>query len=122
MKRFEAENRLIPIVGNFAGPKALKGVAAFLKKNGLMVSTFYTSNVEYYLFENSQWQPYVDNVRALPLSDDPVFIRAYFTNAGGTHPQNVPGHRSTTLIQSMRQFLRDESAGRIRNYFDVVAP
>lgn len=122
MKRFEAENRLIPIVGNFAGPKALKAVAAFLKKNGLMVSTFYTSNVEYYLFENAQWQPYVSNVRALPLSDDPVFIRAYFTNAGGVHPQNVPGHRSTTLVQSMREFLRDESAGRIRNYSDLVTP
>jgi len=122
MKRFEAENRLIPIVGDFAGPKALKAVAAFLKKNGLMVSTFYTSNVEYYLFENAQWRPYVDNVRALPLSDDAVFIRAYFTNAGGVHPQNVPGHRSTTLVKSVREFLRDESAGRIRNYFDIVAP
>ena len=50
MKRFEAENRLIPIVGDFAGATALKSVANFLQKNGLMVSTFYTSNVEYYLF------------------------------------------------------------------------
>lgn len=122
MKRFEAENRLIPIVGDFAGPKALKAVGAFLKKNGLMVSTFYTSNVEYYLFENSEWRPFVNNIRTLPVSEDAVFIRAYFSNAGGVHPQNVPGHRSTTLLQSMQQFLRDESAGRIKTYFDIVAP
>lgn len=122
MKRFEAENRLIPIVGDFAGSKALKAVANFLQKNGLMVSTFYTSNVEYYLFENSQWRPYVANVRGLPTTQDAVFIRAYFSNAGGAHPLNVAGHRSTTLLQGIREFLRDESAGRIRSYWDVVAP
>ena len=122
MKRFEAENRLIPIVGDFAGPKAFKAVANFLQKNDLMVSTFYTSNVEYYLFENSQWRSYLANVRGLPTTEDAVFIRAYFSSAGGAHPLNVPGHRSTTLIQSIREFLRDESAGRIRSYWDLVAP
>ncbi len=122
MKRFEAENRLIPIVGDFAGSKAFKAVGKFLQKNGLKVSTFYTSNVEYYLFENGEWRPYVSNVRALPSTDDAVFIRAYFANAGGIHPQSVPGHRSTTLVHSMREFLRDESAGRMRSYWDVVEP
>src|SRR4030095_12996110 len=56
MKRFEAENRLIPTVGDFAGSKAFKAVANFLQKNSLMISTFYTSNVEYYLFEKGQWR------------------------------------------------------------------
>src|SRR5215471_10161033 len=50
MKQFQAENRLIPIVGDFSGPQAFRNVAAFLSKNNLKVSTFYTSNVEYYLF------------------------------------------------------------------------
>ena len=121
MKRFEGENRLIPITGDFAGPRAFKNVAAFLKKNGLAVSTFYTSNVEYYLFENGQWQRYVDNVRALPVTEDAVFIRAYFSNAAGlSHPQNVPGHRVTSLIHSMRQFLRDAGTSRLRSYSDLV--
>jgi hypothetical protein len=122
MKRFQAENRLIPIVGDFAGTKAFKSIGNFLQKNGLAVSTFYTSNVEYYLFDSSQWRPYVANLNGLPLTDDAVFIRAYFGNVGGPHPENVPGHRSTTLVQSMRGFLRDEAAGRIRSYWDVVAP
>ena len=122
MKRFEAENRLIPIVGDFAGSKAFRAVGKFLQQKELKVSTFYTSNVEYYLFENGQWQPYVSNVRALPSTDDAVFIRAYFANAGGVHPQSAPGHRSTTLIHSMREFLRDQSEGRLRSYWDVVNP
>ena len=121
MKRFEAENRLIPIVGDFAGARALKSVASFLQKNGLMVSTFYTSNVEYYLFENAEWRPFVSNVRAFPSTEDAVFIRAYF-GSFGVHPLNVPGHRSTTLVHSMRDFLRNESAGKIRSYSDVIEP
>ena len=119
MKKFEAENRLLPIVGDFAGPKAFKAMGAFLKKNGLQVSTFYTSNVEYYLFEDGKWGRYIENVRALPVTADAVFIRAYFGN-GAAHPQNVPGHRSTSLVHSLPEMLRDQAAGRIRSYWDVV--
>jgi hypothetical protein len=114
LKKFQAENRLIPIVGDFAGPKAFKAVAAFLKKNRLQVSTFYTSNVEYYLFQDGSWPRYVDNVRGLPITPDAVFIRSYFGN-GGTHPQNVPGHRSTNLVQSLPEMLRG-----VRSYAELV--
>jgi uncharacterized protein (DUF2461 family) len=119
MKKFEAENRLIPIVGDFAGPKAFKAMGAFLKKNGLQVSTFYTSNVEYYLFQDGKWGRYVENVRALPVTADAVFIRSYFGN-GAIHPQNVPGHRATSLVHNLPEMLRDQAAGRIRSYWDVV--
>jgi len=120
MKQFEAENRLIPIVGDFSGPHAFKAVGAFLAKNGWKVSTFYTSNVEYYLFGQSSWTSYVQNVRALPLLPNAVFIRAYFSSAGPVHPQAVPGHRSTSLVQDAGVFLADEKAGRIRQYWDIV--
>ena len=120
MKQFEADNRLIPIVGDFSGPHAFKAVGTFLAKNGWKVSTFYTSNVEYYLFGQSSWQMYVQNVRALPMLSNAVFIRAYFSSAGPVHPQAVPGHRSTSLVQDVAAFLADEKAGRIRQYWDVV--
>lgn len=119
MKKFEAENRLLPITGDFAGSKAFKAMGAFLKKNGLQVSTFYTSNVEYYLFEEGKWGRYIDNLRALPVTSDAVFIRSYFGNSG-VHPQNVPGHRSTSLVQSLPEMLREQAAGRIRSYLDIV--
>lgn len=119
LKQFQSENRLLPVVGDFAGPKAFKTVAAFLSKNNLKVSTFYTSNVEFYLFGQTSWRRYVDNVRALPFLDSAVFIRSYFANAG-PHPQSVPGHRSTSLVHDVARFLADERAGRIREYWDVV--
>ena len=119
MKRFEAENRLIPIVGDFAGPRAFKTVGSFLTKKGWKVSTFYTSNVEYYLFGESSWKSYVQNVRTLPMLANAVFIRAYFSG-GPTHPLNVAGHRSTSLVQDVGTFLADEKAGRFRQYWDIV--
>jgi hypothetical protein len=120
LKKFQAENRLVPIVGDFSGQHAFKTAGAFLIRNGLQVSTFYTSNVEYYLFDRPEWRPFIANVRALPMTNDAVFIRAYFSNAGPVHPLNVPGHRSTTLVQDVSKFLADASAGRYRNYWDVV--
>jgi hypothetical protein len=42
-------NTFIPIVGDFAGPKAIRSVASYLRKHNAIVSAFYTSNVEAYL-------------------------------------------------------------------------
>ncbi|HEX4999218.1 MAG TPA: hypothetical protein VFY29_13410 [Terriglobia bacterium] len=119
MKRFETENRLIPIVGDFAGPKAFKAVGSFLKANSLGVSVFYTSNVEYYIFGGEEWARYLDNVRALPAAPDAVFIRAYFGNSQ-QHPKNMAGHRSTSLVDNLPAFLSDAARGRIQDYWDVV--
>jgi hypothetical protein len=122
LKKFEAENRLIPIVGDFAGTHALRTVATFLKTNGLRVSTFYTSNVEFYLFGAGGWERFVANVHALPLDDDAVFIRSYFPTYGLRHPLNMPGHRSTSLVQPIARFLADVDGHRLSTYWDVVKP
>jgi hypothetical protein len=121
LKKFEAENRLIPIVGDFAGSHALRTVGAFLKANGLHVTAFYTSNVEFYLFDRPTWARYVANVKSLPISDGSIFIRSYFPN-GRSHPLNVPGHRSTSLVSSMSRFVQDYDARRLVSYWDVVKP
>ena len=122
MKRFQAENRLIPIVGDFAGSHAFRTVSRFLRENGLHVSAFYTSNVEFYLFGRAAWSRYVANVHTLPLSEDAVFIRSYFPTYGRNHPLNLPGHRSTSLMQPITPFLDDYDAGGIRTYWDIVKP
>jgi hypothetical protein len=121
LKKFEAENRLIPIVGDFAGPHALKTVGAFLRANGLHVSTFYTSNVEFYLFGRPTWTRYVANVKSLPLGEDSIFIRSYFPN-GPVHPLNIRGHRSTSMVGSMTRFIQDSDSRRLESYWDVVKP
>jgi hypothetical protein len=122
VKRFQAENRLLPIVGDFAGPHALKTVGAFLKANGLHVSAFYTSNVEFYLFGRPAWAMYVANLRSFPIADDSIFIRSYFPTYGRPHPLNMAGHRSTSLVSPIPRFLADYDARRLTDYWDVVKP
>src|SRR3954468_7338182 len=51
MKSLEAKNLLVPVVGNFAGPKAIRAVAEYIKSKGATVSAFYLSNVEQYLYQ-----------------------------------------------------------------------
>jgi hypothetical protein len=120
LKTFQAEHRLIPIVGDFGGKHAFQTVATFLKNNTLGVSTFYTSNVEFYLFSTPSWTAFMKNVQALPLTPDAVFIRAYFSSTGRRHPLGLPGHRSTTLVHQILPFLKDYVAGRIPTYWEVV--
>lgn len=121
LQQFQRENRLIPIVGDFAGSQALRAAAEFLEEEGFEVSVFYTSNVEFYLFDLPGWQDYVANVRAFPMAEGALFIRSYFPTFGRSHPLNVPGHRPTSLIQSVAGFLEDAATGRLRSYWDVVS-
>src|SRR5262249_45734535 len=64
MQDLEKKNLVVPVVGNFEGPKAIRAVGAFLKANGTTVSAFYLSNVEQYL---NNWDTFCRNVASLPL-------------------------------------------------------
>ena len=75
VKTMQGKNLIVPIVGDFAGPKALRAVAAYLKEHGATVSAFYVSNVETYLERNGVWQTFCGNVAALPLNAESLFIR-----------------------------------------------
>ena len=122
LKKFQGENRVVPIVGDFAGPHAFRAVSGFLRTSGLRLSVFYTSNVEFYLFGRSSWTRYVANLRSLPLSDDAVFIRSYFPTYGRPHSLNVTGHRSTSLVQPMARLLDQVDSHGLSTYWDVVKP
>ena len=79
MKDLESRNLLVPVVGDFGGPKAIRAVGAYLKEHGLVVSAFYLSNVEQYLNRSGTEDTFLCNVAALPLDDSSQFI---FTGAG----------------------------------------
>ena len=81
LKELERKNMLVPVVGNFSGPKALRAVGAYLKEKGATVSAFYVSNVEMYLRRGGTWPDFCANVATMPLDEDSVFIRP--SGAGG---------------------------------------
>jgi hypothetical protein len=119
VRELHRRNLIIPVVGDFAGRKALAAVGDYVRKQGLTVTAFYTSNVEQYLFDGAAFTAFAENVRKLPLGDRSLFIRAVF-NMRYSHPAQLPGHLSTTLLQRMPVFLRDFDEGRYHSYRDLI--
>jgi hypothetical protein len=120
LQAFERENRLVPLVGDFAGDMAMRRLSVWLREEGLEVSLFYTSNVEFYLFGTPAWDAWLTNLRRLPFREGAVFVRSYFPTGWPVHPRNVPPHRATSLVQDVDGFLVDAAGTEQRTYWDVV--
>jgi hypothetical protein len=116
LRSLQMRNLVVPVVGDFAGPKALRRVGEYLKAHGAVIGTIYTSNVEQYLFQYGTWPAYYASVGTLPIDDRSVFVRSCF-NACMT----VPGSRSAQLLDPVAALLRDMTAGRIVSYYDLLA-
>ncbi len=112
------KNLIIPVVGDFGGPKAIASVAAYLKKIGVPVTAYYTSNVEQYLFGNNVFAAFANNIKKLPMTEKSLFIRAAVGRWG--HPTLLPGHRLTTLLQYMQVFVKDFDDGLYESYQDLT--
>jgi hypothetical protein len=76
VKDLQTRNMIVPVVGNFGGPKAIRAVAAWLKQKETIVSTFYTSNVEQYLREDGIFGNFCASASTLPLDAKSVFVRS----------------------------------------------
>jgi len=90
IRTMHQKNLIVPVVGDFAGPKALRAVGQYLKDHGAVVSVFYLLNVEDYI--QSVWSAYSGNIASLPIDSSSTFIRW------------SPG--SSTTLQSMNAFVR----------------
>ena len=105
VKDLQSRNLIVPIVGDFAGPKALRSVGAYLRQHGVVVGAFYTSNVEQYLFRSEAAPAFYANVATLPTDKDSVFIRS-------ASRRNV--------IDPVGDLLTAVREGRILEYWDVA--
>lgn len=85
LKDLETRNMLVPVVGNFAGPKAIRSIGEYVKSKGATVSAFYLSNVEQYLQQDHIWSNFCRNVATLPLDPSSTFIRSV-RGGGGFGP------------------------------------
>jgi hypothetical protein len=114
LRRLQEKNLIVPLVGDFAGPKAIRSVADYLKEHNAVLSVFYTSNVEQYLFQDDEnWKRFYENVATLPVDSSSTFIR-YVLNSWRY------SRRSRTLTSSISDLLRAYDRGRIRSYYDVI--
>jgi hypothetical protein len=123
VRAMQLENRIVPVVGNVAGDRAVKAIGQYAGEHSLKVSAFYLSNVEQYLMtRDGGFDAYARNVKALPRDSTSVIIRSYFGRFGRTHPLFVPGvtNISTSMIEPIDTFVRAYDAGEIRTYPDLV--
>jgi hypothetical protein len=110
-------DRVLPIVGDFAGPKALPALADWLRHRHLGLSVFYISDVEFFLLRSGRFATYVANLRKLPWLEGAVLIRTSTREI--PHPERTPGDSSTTILRPVAKFLEEAEAGRIRTHDDL---
>jgi len=115
----QRRNLIVPVVGDFAGPKALKAIGAYLRDHGGRVNVFYASNVEPYLFGAGTWKAFYDNLLALPVAESAIVIRAFF----GSTVRECAALRPTIripVIGSMGALLDAYRKGDVRSQCDLV--
>jgi hypothetical protein len=124
LKAYEMKNAIVPLVGDFAGDKALRAAGRYIREHGAIVTAFYTSNVEQYLFQDTDaWRRFLANVATLPLGPSSTFIRSipnrgYVVQTSRTQP---PTARAFTALASMSDSVDAFNAGKIQTYGDVIA-
>jgi hypothetical protein len=120
LKDLERRNLIVPLVGDFAGPKTIRAVGTYLKEHDAAVTAFYLSNVEQYLFQqNDDWSRFYENVAELPLDSTATFIRSVFN--GYAYNFRTNGYlRSASLLSPIRDLLEAFNSGKIETYYDVI--
>jgi hypothetical protein len=110
VKTLHEKNLIVPVSGDFGGPKALRAIGAWLRERHATVSAFYVSNVEQYLFQDDKQKAFFDNVAALPITPASVFIRPYSLRSYPSRP-----------LCPIGQLLQAFDAGRIYSNNQALA-
>lgn len=103
LKTLQSQNRVVPVVGNFGGPKALRAVATYLRQNRMTVSAFYTSNVQQYLRQDGIWNTFCASAATLPMDRTSTMIRS--ERGGFQGSPNVPGGGFSLQLLPLREVV-----------------
>ncbi len=122
LKELETNNLLVPVVGDFAGPKAIRAVGQYLKDRKTTVTAFYLSNVEQYLFnQGDDAHNFFENAATLPIDSSSTFIRSVFNMTPYARaPMIGPYMRGQQMLASMLGQITLFKDGKLTQYFDVI--
>ncbi len=120
VRELERRNLVVPVVGDFAGSKALRSAGRYIRDHGATVTAFYTSNVEQYLFQQGDdWRRFLANVSTFPLDSSSMFIRSsHFAYGEAQRQQNRS--RFIQLLSPMAEVVKAFGAGKVTGYEDVI--
>jgi hypothetical protein len=113
VKSLHERNLIVPVSGDFGGPRALRAIGAYVKERGAVVRAYYLSNVEQYLFGDGKSRAFYDNVATLPVDSMSVFIRPYSMRRGAGGPIEP--------LCRIDAFIRAAQAGRVYSNNDALA-
>lgn len=119
VRRLQLQDKIIPVVGDLSGPKAVRAIGDYLRERGTTVSLFYLSNVEFYLFRSGTFGQFVDNVRSLPAGPRSMLVRSVF-NRSFMNPTWVPGNLSIQLMQRWPVFLAYTRDPALTSYWGLT--
>jgi hypothetical protein len=124
VQEMQKKNLIVPVVGDFAGDKAIRAVGRYVREHNAVVNVFYLSNVERYLFEQGDnSRRFYANVATMPLDPSSLFIRSVTSDI--SRRQNIPipdqATKWRTFLSPMSEFLAAVSAGKVETYRDVFS-
>lgn len=113
VKSLHDRNLIVPVSGDFGGPKALRAIGHYLRQRNATVRAFYVSNVEQYLFGDGADGAFYASVATLPIDSTSVFIRPYSLRRwfrGSTSPLSEEG---SVALCPIGPFLQSVEQGRV---------
>jgi hypothetical protein len=122
IRELQKQNLIVPLVGDFAGDKALASIGRYLKERGAIVNVFYVSNVERYLFEQGErGMRFYPNVATLPLDGKSTFIRSVTVDISRRLGIRLPDAAANwrSFLVPIRDSLKAREDGRLRTYRDL---
>jgi hypothetical protein len=120
VRSLQLRNRVIPVVGDLAGERALPAIARYLRDRGETLSAYYISNVDFYLAEEGKLDRFMANVKQFPRDGRSVIIRSVFSGPARIALPQASRWRSAQLLQSVDTLVREYDAGHVRGYYDLV--
>lgn len=121
VKTLHERNLIVPVSGDFAGPRALRAIGSYLREHGGVVRAFYVSNVEQYLFSDGVHKEFYANAATLPVDARSVFIRPYSLRRWGRGPYSAwPDTGETRSLCPIASFLRSAAEGRVNSNADAL--
>lgn len=121
VRQLQQKHRVVPVVGNLAGSKALRAIGKHLEETNRTVSVFYISNVEQYLYRDGIYAAFVANVRALPAGPKSTLVRSRFGRGASMGAMSYGNGLTSQHAQSFERFLSLTAGADSSNYWGAIS-